>query len=361
MKKPMKRVISMLLIAVMVMAMIGCKKKEKESDRIVTPEPTPTPAVTMEDLYEAQKKNTAKYTELIKTAYKDQKLTLPDINSVIDVDLKGSFNLMDAYKVNLNFDTNADITASDNISHIILDMLVDIAINDAPIEEEDKTAKGEIYIDNTSEEVIRIYEKEEGKEWKLHEQSFSELVGQINQNVADAQTETPEEQKYFKDLDDFLKAHTVMEGEFGTFRNTTSFTLQEFHEYYKADFDAILADLSNSLTNGTGTLGSLAGDNSMGIDLSSMYGMIIGVVGECFNSMSGDIKTVQEFDLDLEPTLMTMTVSNLSMGSQGDLKVSLNIENFSLKIENRKDKVKVTIPQDVINSAVPESDEVTGI
>ena len=110
------------MTVIMITALFGCKKKDKEADaRLITPEATPTPAVTMEDLFEVQKKNASKYTGLVSAVLKGGDVTLPEINAAVGLGLKFNADIMDGlYGGNADLEDNLEITSSDNIAHIIM-------------------------------------------------------------------------------------------------------------------------------------------------------------------------------------------------------------------------------------------------
>ncbi len=353
MKKVIRKTIGILLAAVMVLGMFGCTKKEKTTDKSVSePTPTPTPVITMEDLYDIQKENTAKYSNLIQTAFKDQTMAIPDESVTCDFGLTGvSFDLMGYINGDISANANIDFRSFANIAHMTVGL--DSKVSSAGETNESKNSM-ELYIDSDKDgDIIRIYRKEDDKDWVVTEKSIKEMLEQYSGNNGQENTQNTEEKKYFKDLDDFLKSHTVMEESAGVFKNTTSFTLQEFREYYSADFEAMLNDISDSISGLSGSQGSNIG--GMSIDLSSMAGPIVAVIRECVTGMTGNIKVIQEFNTDLKPTVMTVSVNSLNLASNGDIKVSLNIGDLNIKLVNRDDISKVEIPEDVKNNAVPEN------
>ncbi|MBO4415238.1 MAG: hypothetical protein J5824_04550 [Lachnospiraceae bacterium] len=349
MKQVMRKIIGIMLITVMVLAMFGCKKKDKTKTLV---EPTPTPVITMEDLYEIQKENAAKYSNLLQTAFKDQKIEISDASAVCDIGITGlSFDLMGYLAGDLSANGNFDFRSFGNIAHMIANLDAKASVGGETNEEKSSI---ELYLDNSGDgDMFRLYSKEDDKEWTVTERSIKEMLEQYSNDNVQNTEQNPEEKKYFKDLDDFLKNHTVMEEAGGVFRNTTSFTLQEFREYYSADFDAMMNEISDMISGLGGAEGSNIGGMSM--DLSSIAGPVVAVIRECVSGMTGNIKTVQEFNSELKPTVMTLSVSSLSLSSKGDIKVSLNIGEFSIKLVNRDDISKVEIPEDVVNNAVSDN------
>ena len=344
MKMNFRKIAGIILIFIMAVAVFGCKKKDKASEKaLAEPTPTPTPVITMEDLYETQKENRDKYINLFQTAFKDQQVEIPDASATCDIGLNGlSFDLMGYINGSLSANGNIDFRSFANIAHMTVGLDTKVSA-DGDTNEEKRTM--ELYIDNSQDgDVIRIYRKEDDKDWVVTEKSIKEMLEQYSGNNGQNNTQNTEEKKYFKDLDDFLKSHTVMDEAEGIFRNTTSFTLQEFREYYSADFEAMLNDISDAISGLGGS-----GFGGMNMDMSSMAGPIVAVIRECVSGMTGNIKMIQEFNTELEPTVMTFSLSGLNISSKGDIKVSLNIDDLNIRLVNRDDISKVEIPEEVKN------------
>ncbi|MCR5323502.1 MAG: hypothetical protein K6E85_09560 [Lachnospiraceae bacterium] len=363
MKKTTKRILSVLLIIVMMIVMIGCKKKDDSANKgngktqntdIVEPSTESVPAVTMEDLFEIQKENTEKYSKLMKTVSSEQKIEIPDSNVYGDIVLKFSLDLMGSTSGNFDIKGNFDFMSFANIAHFVMDMDVDGNMNG---EQNTNKKQLEMYLDNSGDDdTIRIYESEEEGVWKLIEKSLKEMIEQYG---ADGQTsdagnaagsENPEERKYFKDLEDFLKKHTVMEEVQGAFRNTTTFTVPEFRVYYRNDINAAINELTDKVKNGMDGL-SIAG----GANTAQIMGVVASLFNEVVNGMTGEIRIIQDFNTELEPTVLTLEVNKLDVTTTSNLKLKFNVEGLSVKLTNREDKVPVEIPENVKDNAVSES------
>ena len=134
----------------------------------------------------------------------------------------------------------------------------------------------------------------------------------------------------------------------GVFRNTTHFTLQEFREYYKDDFNTMLTELADTV------FGTVYGEQQSLLSpemMDQVYGVVIGMLTEMVNGMTGDIKFIQEFNAELQPTDMKLECSDISFSSVGNVKMSLKLPELKVNLKN-KDAVKVEIPDDVKRNAV---------
>ena len=355
MKKTIRRILCILLIAVMVIASYGCKKKDQSEKGntiktdITEPTPTPVPAVTMEDLFEIQKENVEKYTKLVKTINEDRDIEIPDVSILSDLKLKFTLDMMGNGPMNAEVNGTVDLRSFSNIAHMIVEANTQGNISQ---DTENNNKRLEVYVDNTSDDdTIKIYESEEEGVWKLVEKSVREVFEQYAniENNAGQNTDT-QEKKYFKDFDEFLKKHTVMEEADGVFRNTTSFTIPEFRVYYRNDINAWVSDLADSIMTGIGSI--LAGDEA---NAKSLAATVTNLLNECINGMTGEIRLVQEFNSELEPTVMTFNVSKLAVNLNSGIKLALDVDELSISLTNRDDIEPIVIPQEVKDNAVSDT------
>ena len=339
----------------MTVSLFGCKGKEEEPAKALTPEPTPTPVVTLDDLIEVQKENTAKYMNLIKTAVSDQDLEMPDVSATAGIETKGSIDLMSIYTADFSINGTFDIRSFANIAHILADVSADLDLTtNGSTTKNSNQNKLEVYLDNTGDnDKLKIYTKDGDKDWTVTEKLISELIQNVENNE-NTENDQAEGKEYFKDIDVFLKNHSTMESEFGVFRNTTAFTMQEFREYYQADFNSIENDISEMIGSSAALFGMIGAEGGEQY-ASSVINTIVGMFREWVSGMTGDVKMVQEFDSELKPTKMTMTISNFSVSSTGNnFNTKFAFDELSINIVNRDDKEPVVIPDNVKNTAVSD-------
>lgn len=354
MKKATRKLLAVILTAIMILAVIGCKSKDSDTDtkqtKIKDPTPTPTPVVTMEDLFEVQKENFTKYSSVIKAVSQKQTIDFPNFNMDGDFNLDLSIEMSGYASISDDAKANGTIAfkSSDDTAYYAVEVKADSTTNGETSQSE---SSGEAYIENDKQnDIIRVYRNANDEGWKLVEKTISEL---LEQDEADNENPDGPKEEYFKDIDDFLKAHTTMEITSGAFKNTTSFTIQEFREHYKADIDSMMNSFTDAIFGSVyGGLGVSSGSQDM---MNQVYNVVLAMVTEMVNGMTGEIKIVQEFDAELEPTVMTLSCKDINLSTVSQMQFSLKINEMVMNLKN-KEVVKVEIPDDVKRNAVPEEE-----
>ncbi len=365
MKKSTKKILAVILAAVMIFAITGCKGKDSDKTdkqvEIKDPTPTPTPEVTMEDLFEVQKENFTDYKTLIRTVANDESVEFGDFHTggdfsiSADVDVTGYVN--GSFKLNGDIDFKSFADTAYYLMNVNAQAATDAGAGSTgnTADEPDMKTKVEVYLEKDDEnKTIKVYQNQDDMGWSLVEKTIAEILDQNDQDAENGATD-PNKKETFKDVDKFLKDHTTMDIASGVFRNTTHFTLQEFRDYYRDDFNTMINELADTV------FGTVYGEQQ-GLTVFSpemkdqIYGVVIGILTEMINSMTGDITLVQEFNAELEPTDMKLECKDISFNCVGNVKMSLKIPEMTLNLKN-KEIVKVEIPDDVKKSAVSVKEE----